>query len=114
MSQAQPLKLIFTDQSKVSTSAGAENSVIQILGSLYDSLETTYGTFSTRLCAEAEISRIFTITSPPQAVQSLQTPGGQVHGAVQSAQAVLHPLRLLLPVQLPPRPRRDHPHRHQG
>ena len=46
--QAQPLKLIFTDQSKVSTSAGAENSVIQILGSLYDSLETTYGTFSTR------------------------------------------------------------------
>ena len=47
--KAQPLKLIFTDQSKVSTSAGAENSVIQILGSLYDSLESTYGTFSTRL-----------------------------------------------------------------
>ena len=47
--KAQPLKLIFTDQSKVSTSAGAENSVIQILGSLYDSLEMTYGTFATRL-----------------------------------------------------------------
>ena len=47
--KAQPLKLIFTDQSKVSTSAGAENSVIQILGSLYDSLETTYGSFATRL-----------------------------------------------------------------
>ena len=47
--KAQPLKLIFTDQSKVSTSAGAENSVIQILGSLYDNLEVTYGRFSTRL-----------------------------------------------------------------
>ena len=47
--KAQPLKLIFTDQSKVSTSAGAENSVIQILGSLYDSLENNYGTFATRL-----------------------------------------------------------------
>ena len=64
--KAQPLKLIFTDQSKVSTSAGklelqyhfvssefnlsgAENSVVQIIGSLHDSLETTYGTFATRL-----------------------------------------------------------------
>eukprot|EP00092_Neocalanus_flemingeri_P001634 GFUD01001744.1.p1 GENE.GFUD01001744.1~~GFUD01001744.1.p1 ORF type:complete len:1748 (+),score=397.63 GFUD01001744.1:305-5548(+) len=47
--KAQPLKLFFTDQSKVSTSAGAENSVIQIIGSLYDSLEATYGTFATRL-----------------------------------------------------------------
>ena len=28
---------------------GAENSVVQIIGSLYDSLETTYGTFATRL-----------------------------------------------------------------
>ena len=47
--KAQPLKLIFTDQSKVSTSAGAENSVIQILGSLYDNLEVTYGKIATRL-----------------------------------------------------------------
>ena len=47
--KAQPLKLFFTDQSKVSTSAGAENSVVQIIGSLYDSLEATYGTFATRL-----------------------------------------------------------------
>ena len=37
------------DHMQVSTSAGAENSVIQIIGSLYDSLEATYGTFSTRL-----------------------------------------------------------------
>ena len=47
--KAQPLKLFFTDRSKVSTSAGTENSVIQIIGSLYDSLENTYGTFATRL-----------------------------------------------------------------
>jgi len=47
--KAQPLKLFFTDRSKVSTSAGTENSVIQIIGSLYDSLEATYGTFATRL-----------------------------------------------------------------
>ena len=46
---AQPLKLFFTDRSKVSTSAGTENSVIQIIGSLYDSLEATYGTLATRL-----------------------------------------------------------------
>ncbi len=30
--RAQPLKLFFTDQSRVSTSAGAENSVVQIIG----------------------------------------------------------------------------------
>ena len=47
--KAQPIKLFFTDRSKVSTSAGTENSVIQIIGSLYDSLEATYGTFATRL-----------------------------------------------------------------
>ena len=47
--KAQPLKLFFTDRSKVSTSAGTENSVIQIIGSLYDALETSYGTFATRL-----------------------------------------------------------------
>ena len=33
--RAQPLKLFFTDQSRVSTSAGAENSVIQIIGKLF-------------------------------------------------------------------------------
>ena len=33
--KAQPLKLFFTDHSKVSTTAGAENSVIQIIGKLF-------------------------------------------------------------------------------
>ncbi len=30
--KAMPLKLFFTDSSKVNTSAGAENSVVQIIG----------------------------------------------------------------------------------
>ena len=34
--KAMPLKLFFTDQSKVSTSAGPENSVVQIIGKILE------------------------------------------------------------------------------
>eukprot|EP00092_Neocalanus_flemingeri_P007739 GFUD01008355.1.p1 GENE.GFUD01008355.1~~GFUD01008355.1.p1 ORF type:complete len:1621 (+),score=387.09 GFUD01008355.1:109-4971(+) len=47
--QASPLRLFFTDQTKVSTSAGGDNSVVQMIGSLYDSIENTYGKTTTRL-----------------------------------------------------------------
>merc|ERR1719369_1116685 len=47
--EASPLRLFFTDQTKVSASAGGENSVIQMVGSLYDSIENTYGKITTRL-----------------------------------------------------------------
>ena len=44
-----PLRHFFTDQTKVSTSAGGEDTVIQMIGSLLDSVEITYGKFATRL-----------------------------------------------------------------
>ena len=47
--QAQPLKLLFTDQTKVITSAGGQNSVTQMIGSLFDAIEGQYGIFATRL-----------------------------------------------------------------
>merc|ERR1719186_798329 len=47
--KASPLRLFFTDQTKVSTSAGGDNSVVQMIGSLYDSIENTYGKTTTRL-----------------------------------------------------------------
>ncbi|KAJ9575076.1 hypothetical protein L9F63_007737, partial [Diploptera punctata] len=39
----------FTDQTRVSSTTGGENSVVQMLGSLYDSIENDYGAFPTRL-----------------------------------------------------------------
>lgn len=45
----QPLRLLFTDQTKVITSAGGQNSVTQMIGSLYDSIENQYGMFASRL-----------------------------------------------------------------
>ena len=44
-----PLRLLFTDQTKVITSAGGQNSVTQMIGSLYDAIEEHHGTVSSRL-----------------------------------------------------------------
>ncbi|XP_023721158.1 kinase D-interacting substrate of 220 kDa B isoform X5 [Cryptotermes secundus] len=46
---AQPVRFYFTDQTRVSSTTGGENSVVQMLGSLYDSIENDYGAFPTRL-----------------------------------------------------------------
>ena len=45
----QRLRLLFTDQTKVVTSAGGQNSVTQMIGSLLDAVEEQYGRFPTRL-----------------------------------------------------------------
>ncbi|KAG8319111.1 hypothetical protein J6590_098338 [Homalodisca vitripennis] len=42
-------RFYFTDQTRVSSSAAGENSVVQMIGSLYDSIENDYGALSTRL-----------------------------------------------------------------
>nr|XP_031836382.1 kinase D-interacting substrate of 220 kDa isoform X3 [Nomia melanderi] len=46
---AQPIKFYFTDQTRVGTTAAGENAVVQMVGSLYDSIENDYGSLSTRL-----------------------------------------------------------------
>ncbi|KAK7871770.1 hypothetical protein R5R35_014036 [Gryllus longicercus] len=46
---AQPIRFYFTDQTRVSSTTGGENSVVQMLGSLYDSIENDYGALATRL-----------------------------------------------------------------
>ncbi|XP_066149832.1 kinase D-interacting substrate of 220 kDa B [Euwallacea fornicatus] len=46
---AQPIRFYFTDQTRVSSTTGGENSVVQMIGSLYDSIESHYGTLATRL-----------------------------------------------------------------
>ncbi|XP_023333553.1 kinase D-interacting substrate of 220 kDa [Eurytemora carolleeae] len=40
--EAKPLKLFFTDQTKVTTSGGGDNCVLQMIGSLYDSIVRTW------------------------------------------------------------------------
>lgn len=47
--QAQPINFYFTDQTKISTTVVGENSVVQMLGSLYSCIESDYGVVSTRL-----------------------------------------------------------------
>lgn len=42
-------RYFFTDQARVSSTAGGENSVVQMLGSLYDAIENHYGSLATRL-----------------------------------------------------------------
>lgn len=49
MNKVQPLKLLFTDQTKVITSAGGQNSVTQMIGSLLDEIEGQYGKIASRL-----------------------------------------------------------------
>ncbi|XP_050303117.1 kinase D-interacting substrate of 220 kDa B isoform X3 [Anthonomus grandis grandis] len=46
---AQPIRFFFTDQTRLSSTTGGENSVVQMIGSLYDSIESHYGTLATRL-----------------------------------------------------------------
>jgi len=43
------VRFYFTDQTRVSSTTGGENSVVQMLGSLYESIENDYGAFPTRL-----------------------------------------------------------------
>nr|XP_023022551.1 kinase D-interacting substrate of 220 kDa-like [Leptinotarsa decemlineata] len=45
----QPIRFFFTDQTRVSSTAGGENSVVQMIGSLYDAIENRYGSLATRL-----------------------------------------------------------------
>lgn len=45
----QPIKFYFTDQTRVGTTAGGENAVVQMIGSLYDCIENDFGSLSTRL-----------------------------------------------------------------
>ena len=42
-------RFYFTDQTKVSRSTRGENSVVQMIGSLLDSIEADYGVFATRI-----------------------------------------------------------------
>ncbi|KAG0717264.1 Kinase D-interacting substrate [Chionoecetes opilio] len=46
--QARPLKFIFAEGAKPSSTSAGENSVVQMLGSLFDMVEREYGMFSTR------------------------------------------------------------------
>ncbi|XP_032676963.1 kinase D-interacting substrate of 220 kDa B isoform X3 [Odontomachus brunneus] len=45
----QPIKFYFTDQTRVGTTAAGENAVVQMIGSLYDSIENDFGSLPTRL-----------------------------------------------------------------
>lgn len=42
-------RFYFTDQTRVSSTTGGENSIVQMIGSLYDAIENEYGALSTRL-----------------------------------------------------------------
>ena len=45
----QPIKFYFTDQTRVGTTSAGENAVVQMIGSLYDSIEKDFGSLATRL-----------------------------------------------------------------
>ncbi|XP_025196878.1 kinase D-interacting substrate of 220 kDa isoform X2 [Melanaphis sacchari] len=46
---AQPIRFYFTDQTRVSSTTSGESTIIQMIGSLYDSIEKDFGSISTRL-----------------------------------------------------------------
>ncbi|KAJ8969884.1 hypothetical protein NQ317_011176 [Molorchus minor] len=46
---AMPIRFYFTDQTRVTSTGAGENSVVQMLGSLYDAIESQYGALATRL-----------------------------------------------------------------
>lgn len=45
----QPIKFYFSDQMRVGTTVAGENAVVQMVGSLYDSIEKDFGSLATRL-----------------------------------------------------------------
>ncbi|KAK9503786.1 hypothetical protein O3M35_010270 [Rhynocoris fuscipes] len=47
--RAQPIRFFFTDQTRVGNTATGENSIVQMIGSLYDSIEADHGVLATRL-----------------------------------------------------------------
>ncbi|KAL3268833.1 hypothetical protein HHI36_007925 [Cryptolaemus montrouzieri] len=49
LSGANPIRFYFTDHTRVSSTTGGENSVVQMIGSLYDAIENDCGALSTRL-----------------------------------------------------------------
>ena len=65
ISHTQPLRLLFTDQTKVITSAGGQNSVTQMIGSLFDAIESQHGLFASRLFRAFRPQPIST-NSPPK------------------------------------------------
>ncbi|XP_049824208.1 kinase D-interacting substrate of 220 kDa B isoform X3 [Aethina tumida] len=46
---AHPIRFFFTDQTRVSSTADGKNSIVQMIGSLYDAIENEYGSVATRL-----------------------------------------------------------------
>ncbi|XP_050438171.1 kinase D-interacting substrate of 220 kDa B isoform X2 [Adelges cooleyi] len=46
---AQPIRFYFTDQTRVSSTTPGESTIVQMIGSLYDSIEKDFGSISTRL-----------------------------------------------------------------
>ncbi|VVC44300.1 Hypothetical protein CINCED_3A012526 [Cinara cedri] len=46
---AQPIRFYFTDQTRVSSTTSGESTIVQMIGSLYDSIEKDFGSISTRL-----------------------------------------------------------------
>lgn len=42
-------RFYFTDLTRISSTTGGENSVVQMIGSLYDAIESDYGPLATRL-----------------------------------------------------------------
>lgn len=42
-------RFFFTDQTRVSSTTPGESTIIQMIGSLYDSIEKDFGSISTRL-----------------------------------------------------------------
>ncbi|XP_034949569.1 kinase D-interacting substrate of 220 kDa B isoform X2 [Chelonus insularis] len=59
----QPIKFYFTDQTRVGTTTAGENAVVQMVGSLYDSIESDFGSFATRLYRAFRPKAIKTTTS---------------------------------------------------
>ncbi|XP_044755573.1 kinase D-interacting substrate of 220 kDa B isoform X5 [Coccinella septempunctata] len=49
LTSANPIRFYFTDLTRVSSTTGGENSVVQMIGSLYDAIENDYGPIATRL-----------------------------------------------------------------
>ncbi|XP_045472917.1 kinase D-interacting substrate of 220 kDa B isoform X2 [Harmonia axyridis] len=49
LTSANPIRFYFTDLTRISSTTGGENSVVQMIGSLYDAIENEYGPLATRL-----------------------------------------------------------------
>lgn len=91
----QPIRFYFTDQTKVSRSTRGENSVVQMIGSLLDSIEADYGVVASRLyrAFRPKPGKFLTLLLPTFLIDIYEYLFSQINISLEISSSLLRSLR---------------------